>query len=93
MATTLWTTRHDAETVAQTVGGTAHDLGDGESWYVLGERSAATGTCSRWSISGPGGTISSQRGLGLGQLGRGGDESLAAFAASLFTRGGTQAER
>lgn len=43
--------------------------------------------------SGPGGTISSQRGLGLGQLGRGGDESLAAFAASLFTRGGTQAEQ
>jgi len=42
---------------------------------------------------GPGGTISSQRGLGLGQLGRGGDESLAAFAASLFTRGGTQAEQ
>lgn len=31
--------------------------------------------------------------LGLGQLGRGGDESLAAFAASLFTRGGTQAEQ
>jgi len=42
---------------------------------------------------GPGGTISSQRGLGLGQLGRGADESLAAFAASLFTRGGTQAEQ
>lgn len=43
--------------------------------------------------SGPGGTISSQRGLGLGQLGRGGDESLAAFAASMFTRGRTQTEQ
>lgn len=43
--------------------------------------------------TGPGGTISSQRGLGLGQLGRGADESLAAFAATLFTRGGTQVEQ
>ena len=51
MTTTPWTTRHDAETVAQTVGGTVHDMGDGESWYVLGERNAATGTCSRWERS------------------------------------------
>lgn len=51
MTTTLWTTKSTAEAAAQTVGGTAHDLGDGESWYVLGERSAATGTCSRWERS------------------------------------------
>lgn len=48
MDTTYWTTKSEAETVAQTVGGTAHDLGDGASWYVLGERDANTGRRSRW---------------------------------------------
>ncbi len=51
MTTTLWTTKSTAEAAAQRVGGTAHDLGDGESWYVPGERSAVTGTCSRWERS------------------------------------------
>lgn len=49
--TTYWTTKSEAEHVAQTIGGTAHDLGDGESWYVLGERSADTGRRSRWERS------------------------------------------
>ena len=51
MTTTYWTTKSEVETVAQTIGGTAHDLGDGESWYVLGERDASTGRRSRWERS------------------------------------------
>lgn len=48
MMTTFWSTKSEADEVAQHVGGTAHDLGDGESWYVLGETSADTRTRSRW---------------------------------------------
>lgn len=46
--TMFWSTKDEAEAVAQMIGGTAHDLGDGESWYVLGETSAETRTRSRW---------------------------------------------
>lgn len=68
-------------------------VGSGDSSAPARSGGPSFGGNTMIAHSGPGGTISSQRGLGLGQLGRGGDESLAAFAASLFTRGGTQAER
>lgn len=68
-------------------------VGDADTGAMAGVNRPSFGGNNMTAHSGPGGTISSQRGLGLGQLGRGGDESLAAFAASLFTRGGTQAEQ
>ena len=48
MTTTFWATKSEAVAVAQMIGGTVHDLGDGESWYVLGETNAETRTRSRW---------------------------------------------
>lgn len=59
-------------------------VGSGDSSAPVRSGGPSFGGNNMTAQSGPGGTISSQRGLGLGQLGRGGDESLAAFAASLF---------
>ena len=59
-------------------------VGDADTGAMASGNRPSFGGNNMQAHSGQGGTISSQRGLGLGQLGRGGDESLAAFAASLF---------